>query len=424
MLVKNAKIATPGGIVRGSILIEEEKIAAVGRSISARGKEKLNLRGKLVLPGLVDIHVHMRDFREGYKEDLTSGSRAALAGGVTSFLEMPNTQPPVVSAALHRRRLELAARRSLVDFWTYFGVTGDNLEELTRISPRVCKLYLDGTLGEVDYSTLEEALRLADFLAVHAEDRAIIEGRMKSLRSGDDFALYSEARPPEAEVTAVRRVASIAAGLRRRVHLCHLSTAGALEHLNEYTTCEVTPHHLLLTERALSEHGSLAKTNPPLRSPADTAALWQALRRGAVSCIASDHAPHAPEDKEGSVLEAAAGIPGLETMLPLLLTMVYRHRLSLEQLVRACCEAPARLLGIEHKGAVLPGRDADLVVVDMHREHRVRAEEFHSRAKYSPFEGWKLRGGVEMVILRGEVAYQEDDFLIRPGYGKPLFLPP
>ena len=426
MLLKNAKIALPSGIISGEILIDGEKIAAVGKTLKARGEEKLNLRGGLVIPGLVDIHVHMRDFSERRKEDLITGSRAALAGGVTTFFEMPNTKPPITSASVYRQRLALANRKSLADFGIYFGVTAENLLELKKLSPPACKLYMDGTLGEVDYSTVEEVLKTASFVAVHAEDSATIERSMAKARgAGDDFTRYCEVRPPEAERIAVARIARIAAGLKKRVHICHISTAEALDYLNEHTTCEVTPHHLLLTRKALSEHGSYAKTNPPLRSSKDVAALWQALREGRITCIASDHAPHSQADKDGDVLSAAAGIPNLDVMLPLLLTMVNRGRITLQQLLRLCCEAPTELLNLESKGSITSGKDADLVVVDMRREGVVSAEDFHSKAKYSPFDGWRLRGGVEMVILRGEVAYQDEDFLVKPGYGKPVLpLPP
>ncbi len=421
MLLKNAKLALSSGITTGEILIQEGKIAAVGKALRARGEEKLNLKGKLVIPGVVDIHVHLRDFAEKRKEDITSGSKAALAGGVTTFFEMPNTKPPVTSAATYHRRLMLAKRRSLVDFGIYFGVTGGNLQELRKLSPHACKLYLDGTLGSVDYSAVEEALKAASFVAVHAEDSEVIKRSLAKVKSADeDFTRYCEVRPPEAESVAVARIARIAARLKKRVHICHLSTAEALRHLNEYTTCEVTPHHLLLTRKALAEHGSYAKTNPPLRSSKDVAALWQALKEGRVTCIASDHAPHALADKDGDFLSAAAGIPNLEIMLPLLLTMVNRGRLTITQLIKLCCEAPAELLGIESKGSIAAGKDADLVVVDMRREGVVSAEEFHSKAKYSPFEGWRLRGGVEIVLLRGEIAYQDEDFLVKPGYGKPV----
>ncbi len=426
MLIKNAKIATPGGIVSGEMLIEGEKIAAVGKSVKARGEEKLNLRGKLVLPGMVDIHVHMRDFSERSKEDLTTGSRAAIAGGVTTFFEMPNTRPAITSASVYRRRLALASRRSLADFGIYFGVTAENLPELKKFSPPACKLYLDGTLGEVGYSTLEEALRLASFLAVHAEDAATIQRNLKRLRGGeDDCTLHARVRSPEAEAVAVAKAAGIAARVKRMVHICHISTAKALRHLNEYTTCEATPHHLFLTEKALREQGSYAKTNPPLRSASDVAALWQALGSGKITCIASDHAPHTLADKGSSALEAAAGIPNLDLMLPLLLTAMSKGKLSIQRLIKLCCSAPSRLMGLEHKGAIAPGKDADLVVVNLRREQVVSAEEFHSKAKYTPFEGWKLRGAVERVFLRGELVYQEEDFLIKPGFGKPaLPLPP
>lgn len=394
MLLKNARICTSSGVLEGDIIIADSRIAEVGRGLKARGEESINLRGKLVLPGMVDIHVHLRDFMQSRKEDITSGTSAALAGGVTTCVEMPNTMPEITSLAMLRRRLELAGRRAVCDFQAYLGVTEESWREAEGM---LIKAYLDGTLGELSYTALERAASAARFCAVHAEDAGVIA---------------QEGRSRRAEIAAVERVAELAGRLRCRMHICHISTAEALKVVegNDRLSCEVTPHHLLLT----AEHQ--VRVNPPLRSSSDTAALWRGLSSGKIACIASDHAPHeSPEH---------AGVAGVETTLPLMLTMVRRGRLSLQRLVEAFSQKPAELVGLEHKGGIERGKHADLVVVSPGEEWKIRADRLHTRAEHTPFEGWRVRGKVEMVILRGEVVFQEDEVLARPGYGRIAELKP
>ncbi len=386
MLLRNARICTERGVQEGSILIEDGRIAEVGRHLKAEG-ESINLRHLLVLPGMVDIHVHLRDFTQSRKEDITSGTSAALAGGVTTCIEMPNTSPPIDSRRALRRRLHLASRRAVCDFWAYLGVTKENCSG-GELEGAIAKAYLDGSLGELGYGELEQACRSTRLCAVHAEDAGVIA---------------EEGRSRRAELVAVEKVGEIAE--HARVHICHISLPESIEKLGR-ATCEVTPHHLLLTEK----HG--VRVNPPLRSQRDCAALWRALADRRIHCIASDHAPH--ESRE------LPGIPGLETTLPLMLTMVRRGRLSMERLVEAYSSKPAKLLGLESKGGIERGKHADLVVVDPRAEWVIRADRMHTRAGHTPFEGWRVRGMVKMTFLRGELVFQDGEVLASPGYGTPV----
>lgn len=403
MLLKNCRIVSSRGVARGDILIEGGKIADIGGRL--KDDEFLDVKGRFVIPGIIDIHVHMRDFEERGKEDFYSGSRAAVAGGVTTFVDMPNTKPPVVDAGTFEQRTSLASRKSVADFGLNFGVTKENWAFEPGVEPAAYKIYMDGSLGEVNEKVIEGTLGLRDVVAVHAEEPGLFVGSQ---------------RPPEAEVEAVRKVSALAENLQRKVHICHVSSRESLGYMNSYTTCEVTPHHLFLTEKALKDYGGIAKTNPPLRSSRDVKALWEGLKNGWISVIASDHAPHKVRDKERDFDEAPPGMPNLDVMLRLLLTAVNQGRITLPELVMWMCENPARLLGLEAKGHLKPGMDADIVLLDMGGKGRIEVDEFFSKAKYSPFEDRKVIGGVDKVFLRGKLAYEEGEITAKRGYGKPL----
>lgn len=389
MLLKNCRIFNSREVIRGDILIEGGKIRKIGKNV--RGDDVLDARGGVVIPGVVDMHVHMRDFEQRAKEDFLSGSSAALAGGVTTFIDMPNTKPPVTDARTFDRRIKLASRKSLADFGINFGITEENFEEASKVHPAMYKIYMDGTLGEVSDSTLTSAIQGFDSIAIHAE-----------LAGGSEEA-------------AVKKVAKLAARLKRRVHICHISSEESLGYINDYTTCEATPHHLLLTERDAEKLKGIAKTSPPLRTRRDRDALWRAIKSGRVNVISSDHAPHRLSEKMCD--DAPPGVPGIEIMLRLLLTQVDRGILTMHTLVRLLCEAPSDILGIE-KGYIQPGRDADILLVDLAKERKVKPDEFYSKAKYSPFEGAKTTGDVDKVILRGEITFENGEVTVKRGYGR------
>jgi dihydroorotase len=415
MLLSNCKIVSAGGITKGDILIEGEKIVEIGRNL--KGDERIDVGGRPVMPGIVDVHVHMRDFNQKKKEDFYSGSRAALASGVTTYVDMPNSKPAVTDAKTFKRRVEEASRKSVADFGINFGITKDYKKELSKISPTACKVYMDASLGEIDDGTLESAIIDCKTIAIHAEDAGTIE-RNKKYITGGDFLAHGQIREPRAEELAIKKAREMAQKHKKRIHICHISSKKGLAKLNEFTTSEATPHHLLLTDTDLKEKKGVAKTNPPLRSHVDLTNLWDGLRTGRINMIASDHAPHTQSEKEAGALIAPSGIPNLDVMSKLFLSLVNKGTISLPNMVSLMCTNPARIFGIEQKGAIAPGFDADILILDMDETGKIDPGEFYSKAKYSPFEGWKTKGVVKTVILRGEVAYEDRDFNVKKGHGK------
>lgn len=416
MLLKNCKIISTKDIITGDILIENGRIKEIKKNIEKRGENVINVQGKPVIPGLVDAHTHMRDFQEKHKEDYVSGTKAALAGGITTILDMPNTKPSVTTAGVFNNRIEIASKKSLVDFGINFGIS-DNIEEIEKVSPPSYKIYMDNTLGEID-KTIEEAFTKCDQVSVHAEDSKIINRNLEYVKDKNDFLFHASIREPKAEIDAIKNACKLAEKYKTKTHLCHVSCRKSLRYLNKYTTTEVTPHHLFLTEEYLRKFKGIAKTNPPLRTKMDLYVLWEALKTGRIDIVASDHAPHTIDEKERDLLECPSGIPNLDIMLKLMLKIVDRGTISLKDIVRLMSQNPARIFGIKNKGTIEVGKDADLVILNMKKEGKIDPTEFYSKAKYSPFEDWKTIGDTDTVILRGEIAFKDNDFWIKKGYGK------
>ncbi len=410
MLLRNCKIVTPKRQFLADILVEEGKIADIG--LDLRGKEVIDIKGRPVIPGMVDIHVHMRDFQQSYKEDFVTGSEAALAGGVTTFIDMPNTVPPITDERTLERRLRDADAKSHADFGVNFGITPSNLEAAIGAQPNGYKVYMDGTLGAIENEHLEKAFSgIQGLLAFHAEDGSLI-----AKEPIEEFSDHARVRGPQVELSAVEKLCSLAERYRKRIHICHVSLAESLNHLNEYTTCEVTPHHLFLDERYLDEMEGFAKTNPPLRKASEPKALLLALKAGRIDVVASDHAPHSASEKEAGPNEAPSGVPNLEVTLRLLLDLVNRGVITLNRLVEVACENPARIYGLR-KGKLEIGYDVDLLVLDLQKRGRIEGDEFRSKARYTPFEGRKVVGDIDLAFLRGEIAYEEGDIAIPRGFG-------
>lgn len=411
MLLKNCKIVKSEKIINADILIDDDKIAKIGKGL--KDKEVIDVKGKPVIPGLVDVHVHMRDFGQAYKEDFITGSRAAIAGGVTTFLDMPNTVPPVVDEVTYKKRLDEAQGKSLADYGINFGIAPDKINEIEKVDPAGYKVYLDGVLGEMSIDALEGAMsRCKRTIAFHAEDGSLIGRDIP-----EEFIDHARIRGPEVELSGVKKAVSLARKLKKRVHICHVSLASSLQYLNEYTTCEVTPHHLFLDEKYLIELEGFAKTNPPLRSERDARALVTALRDGRIDVVASDHAPHTLSEKEAGPAEAPSGIPNLEVTLRLLLTLVSKGVITLNRLVEVACENPAKIFGLK-KGFIEEGADADLMILNLKERGKIEGDEFYSKAKYTPFEGWRVVGSVDIGMLRGEVVYEDGEVVAKRGYGR------
>jgi dihydroorotase len=420
LTVQNGHVFTGKGLMSLDLWIRDGLIAALGGE--HRAEERIDARGMLVLPGIIDAHVHFRDPGPNYKEDWASGSAAAAAGGVTTVIDQPNTDPRTADGRSFSLKLDIARHRSLVDFCLNGG-PGD-IEELAAAGAEaIGEIFSYEHSEEEMQKILAETERAGMLATLHAEDGSIVREKTAPLLGRHDPEVYSQARPAAAEAAAIEK----ALAWSDRLHICHLSSAQGLERVvraksqGKEVTAEVTPHHLFFNVRDYKKQGSYLKMNPPLRSESDGEALWQGLRTGSIDILASDHAPHLPEEKREDIWEALPGVPGVETMLPLLLFAVRRNLLSLERLVDAMAVRPARIFGLAGKGSIEKGKDADLVIVDPKAISRIDADRLHSRAEWTPFQGME---GIfpRMTIVRGALVY-DGDLLVSPGIGRFLGRP-
>jgi len=409
------------------VAAKDGKVSWVGANSNApKARRVIDASGLIVLPGVIDVHVHMRDPGSTYKEDFGTGTAAAAAGGVTTIFDMPNNSPPTTDVGALRAKVK-AAEKALVDYALYGLLTAGSARE---IPPMVdagvigFKCYMAETTGNVAAPPEEEmreelALvgRAGRRVSVHAEDDSIIKQRTAELKESGrvDALAHFESRPEIAEQRAVRRAIALARGSTCGLHIAHLSSAAGAEAVREAkrshargsnVTAETCPQYLLLDKDDYSAKGSLMKCNPSVKRRVDRLALWTAVRDGTVDMIATDHAPHTIEEKTSgaSIFEQASGFPGLETSVALMLTCVNRGLLTLSRYVRLTSEAPARVWGLyPKKGRIAVGADADFTVVDTKREWTIDPAKFQSKAKYSPFEGFKAKGAAVYTIVRGGV---------------------
>ncbi len=414
--IKNGRVYTDGRLLSADIWIKNGRIAALGGAHTA--DERIDASGMMIIPGAIDVHVHFRDPGYTHKEDWESGSISAAAGGVTTVVDQPNTDPRVLDAESYKIKHDIAKRRSVVDFCLNGGA--GEIEALLKAgASAIGELFMYEMDDEKLTRAIRETERLKALATIHAEDGEVIRRYSEPLKDVSDPDVHSRARPPIAELSAVDKALSISKG---RIHICHISTADALALVrkakarNKGISCEVTPHHLFLSRRDYKHLGTFLKTNPPLRGSADCEALWDGLRRGEIDIVASDHAPHLPEEKRDDIWHAPPGVPGVETMLPLILYAVKSNLLSLERAIDALATRPATLLGLESKGTIAVGKDADLVLFDPKRQERIAGYKLHSRADWTPYEGKKAIFPV-MTLVRGNIVF-DGDLEVAPGYGR------
>lgn len=394
---------------RADIRIEDGTIEAIGCNL--HGDSVIDARGLRVTPGGVDVHVHFREPGDSHKETWATGTRAAAAGGVTTVVDQPNTSPPTVTPERFREKVSHAENEAVIDFGINGGVTPDwdpagLLDEPIAALGEVFMADSTGELG-IDQETIttafEAASRQDHLVTVHAEDERYFD---ETATSRSDPKAWSDYRRPSAEVVAATTACEIASEFETRVHIAHASTPGAIDRaIGSGATCEVSPHHLLLSTENLERLGTEGRMNPPLREEATRKAVYERVRQGAVTMIATDHAPHTVAEKDTDIWSAPSGVPGVETMLPLLLNEAVAGRLEFEAVARLTATAPARRFGFEQKGLIAPGYDADLVLFDPNECREITGDRLHTACGWTPFEGYT---GVFplAVLLRGEVAYK------------------
>ncbi len=416
LCLSNCKIV-PENIMR-YIGVDSGKIVSIKKTpISA--EKVIDVSGNIILPGLIDSHVHMRDPGFTYKENFRTGTKAAAAGGFTSVLDMPNTKPPTNTAKAFREKISIAESKSLVDFGLHAGLDDPKeITELTKLNPASFKIFMD--LHEDDYlmDLFYEISKIKDIngsktvVSLHAEDKKIVTSCTNRSKENLNPITYASARPPYAEEVALTKAIIMAKKYDLNIHICHASTEKSLSIIETAkkdkckVTSEITPHHLFLDASYFNKFGNFAKTNPPLRRLSVKVNLTDLDK---ADIIGTDHAPHKIEEKEENIWNAPPGIPGLETALPLIMTEVNRGRISFGDVRRLLCENPTKIFQLKNKGFIREGWDADFVVVDMKMESIINPENFYSKAHYSPFEGKKVKGLPIMTILRGEVVMAEGE---------------
>lgn len=436
---KNIRLCTENGLIDAGIAAKDGKIIAIaGDDYLPAAKETVDGGGKCLLPGGVDPHVHFRDPGKTERETFLTGSMAAAAGGVTTVCEHPISLPPPYSPELIRKRIEIAGRRSVVDF-AFFGAAGaDKLAEIPRAAqeaiigfktffhdpPEGRELEFTGLTMADDaaiYAGFQAVAKTGKILAVHAENNDIIAAQIKKFRAAGMVSgiHHAASRPPISEIEAVAKVLCIARDTGTRVLLCHISTGAAAKLVIEEKSrgqeayLETCPHYLFLNETALESFGPFAKCNPPLRSRDIVDELWEHVRDGGVDIIGSDHGPFLPAEKEigyKDIFSAPAGFPGIDLRLPLMLTAVKQGKLSLERAVALISTNPAKVYGLyPRKGAIRLGADADFVLVDLAGEYVVDRAKGYSLSADSArlFDGWKLGGLPVMTVVRGRIVMRE-----------------
>ncbi|MBH8551662.1 dihydroorotase [Nostocaceae cyanobacterium CENA357] len=418
LLIRHAHIILPNGeLMLGDVLTRDRRIVEVAPEISTTTPTTaIDATGLTLLPGVIDPQVHFREPGLEHKEDLFTASCACAKGGVTSFLEMPNTRPLTTTQEALDDKLQRASSKCLVNYGFFIGATTENLPDLLLAKPTPgIKIFMGSMHGQllVDQDAALEAIFAQGnrLIAVHAEDQARINQRRQEFAGIHDPAVHSQIQDNQAALLATKLALKLSQKYQRRLHILHMSTAEEAELLRQekpsWVTAEVTPQHLLLNTSAYEKIGTLAQMNPPLRSPHDNEVLWQALQDGVIDFIATDHAPHTLVEKAQEYPNSPSGMPGVETSLALMLTAATQGRCTVAQVANWMSTSVAKAYKIPNKGAIAPGYDADLVLVDLNTFHPVRREELLTKCRWSPFEGWNLTGWAVTTIVGGQIVYDK-----------------
>ena len=427
LVISGATVVTDTAAFEGGVAIKDGRIMAIGEAPAMPpARETFDAVGLHLLPGAIDVHVHFREPGYTHKEDWQTGTAAAAMGGVTTVFEMPNVDPPTATPAALALKLE-AAKKAHVDYGLYGLLAEDNIDQLEAlIAGGVAgfKCFMGNTFGNLPSPSTGAMLEGFEIIAkhglriaLHAETASIMAWREKRLQAAgrNDPLAHLASRPAVVAVEAVSRAAVLAEWTGARIHILHISSADELRPLREAKargvdiTGETCPHYLLFDERAYADHRSVIRVNPPVREKRHQGGLWEGLRDSTIDLIATDHAPHTPAEKlRNDIWTADCGFPGVETQMPLMLTQVRGGRLSLTDYVRLTSTNPAKTFGLyPAKGALTPGSDADITLVDLDREDTIAADRFASRSKITPFEGMKVVGLPVHTLVRGRFVMKD-----------------
>lgn len=431
LVVTGGETFTPMGLFPADIGIRGGRIVAIGNLGGADAARRIDARGLTVLPGIIDTQVHFREPGSEHKEDLATGTAAAAMGGVTAIFEMPNTKPLTLTEADLEEKLSRAAGRAHVDHAFFMGGSAANADRLRGLErlPGCCgvKVFMGSSTGDL---LVEDEATLAAILAngvrrmaVHAEDEARLKERKHLVAGGAHPTMHPEWRDAETALIATKRLVGLARQARRKVHVLHITTADEMEFLAQHKdliTVETTPQHLTLAAPECYERlGTYAQMNPPIRDARHREGLWRAIADGVVDVLGSDHAPHTREEKDKPYPDSPSGMPGVQTLVPLMLNHIAEGRLTLARFVDLMCSGPQRIYDISGKGRIALGYDGDLTLVDLKARRRIENSWIVSKCGWTPFDGMQVTGWPIATVVRGEVVMQDDQLLGSP-IGRPV----
>ncbi|WP_417821231.1 dihydroorotase [Terasakiella sp.] len=425
MILKGGTCATLAGIVKTDVAIKNGKIAAIGDIDVSKAEQVMDVTGLHVLPGVIDSQVHFREPGLEHKEDLATGTAGAALGGVTAVFEMPNTKPSTITAKDMADKCRRAKDRVWTDIAFFVGAAAENVENLPELEREQgvsgVKIFMGSSTGSLlvkDDATLARVLASGNRrVAVHCEDEDRLKERFELVRGGAPVSMHAQWRDAETAVRATTRLLKIAKGVKRRVHILHVTTADEMEILPQYrdiATVECTPQHLTLNDEAYDRIGTRAQMNPPIRSQHHVDALWEAVNQGVVDCIGSDHAPHTLEEKAAAYPNSPSGMTGVQTLVPIMLNHVHQGRLSLERFVDLTSAGPCRIYNVAAKGRIAKGYDADFTIVDLKAERTITDKWIASRCGWTPYDGMKVTGWPMSTIVRGNVVMHEGELIGDP----------
>ena len=424
LIIKNGSCYIDKDLKNHDVAIKDGKIIEIGK-IDSEAKELFDAKGLIVLPGCIDTQTHFREPGSTDTEDLNSGSRAAIVGGITAVFEMPNTNPPTSTKKEFQRKLDLAKNRMYCNYAFYFGATANNANELSDLKnlEGCCgiKLFAGSSTGNLlvaDEKDIEIVFQNSSkVVAVHSEDEAILNINKKLIKKGDVHS-HPIWRSEECAISSTRRIVRIAERYNKKAHVLHVTTKQEIDFLSQHKgniTFEITPQHLTIyAPDCYDKLGTYAQMNPPLRDKSHYDRLWYAVKNNFNDTIGSDHAPHLKTNKDKDYPNSPSGMPGVQTLMPVMLNHVNNGKLTLEQLINLVCENPVKIFGINNKGFIKESFDADFTIVDLNKIIEIKNEKIESKCGWSPFDGYKLKGTPVATIINGEIKMKDGIILGEP----------
>ena len=429
LIIKNGSCYIDKNLKEQDIAVKDGKIIEIGK-ITSDTKETFDAKNLTVLPGCIDTQTHFREPGSTNTEDLNSGSRAAIVGGITGVFEMPNTNPPTSNKIEFQKKLDLAKNRMYCNYAFYFGATADNASDLADLKnlEGCCgvKLFAGSSTGNLLVAKEDDIEKVfkntSKVVSVHSEDEEVLNKNKKLIKNGD-VRSHPIWRSEECAMSSTRRIVRLAEKHNKKAHVLHITTKQEIDFLSQHKgniTFEITPQHLTIyAPDCYDKLGTYAQMNPPIRDKTHYDRLWYAVKNNLNDTIGSDHAPHLKVNKDKEYPNSPSGMPGVQTLMPVMLNHVNDGKLSLTQLINLVCENPVKIFGIQNKGFIKEGYDADFTIVDMNKEILIKNENIESKCGWSPFNGFKFKGAPVATIIAGKTKMKDDKILGEPE-GNPL----